>query len=231
MEKLRFKPGFTTCPVCSITGTPQDPYMAVPTADDRVYCHACQNVCAPLTHFREKGIASTLRDLLPKIQELPAPVFEVVLALLTTKVGEDGSTPATYVVTSVERPHAFSDPMTEYDYRRASAAVASDMVDTALELASRVSIGLTSGPYAFSSVRLNYEPKDLESLGPQRTDCLDRAQPLLDRLTGPEGTAVAKLAALGFELGHVDIESSIRHVHMHRGPGAKGIAADLSWYV
>lgn len=233
MQKLTFKPGFTTCPACSIKGTPQEPYMAVPTGDDRVYCHACELVSSALEHFAEKGKSATLRKFIPDLQSLPAPLLDIVISLLTTKVGEDGSTPPTYVVSAIgAKGLGFSEPMTDYDMTRASGAVAQDAAAYLIEEARRFNIAFSSGPYGASSLTLSYQPEHLAGALEATEDYSDLAAPLLDRLRGdgPEASAVSKLARVGFRPRHCDLDSAIRNIAMYKGSAASGVAAKLSWY-
>lgn len=232
MKKLAQKSGFTTCPVCMILGIGQEPYMACPTTDDRVYCHACNHVAHPVAQIAHKGEAATLWKAVESLRELPKPLFDLVVDLMVHKVGDDMTTLETYFLASVgAKGLGFSNPMTEADTARASAAVACGNADVLISEANRVHIALANGKYAFSTLRLSYQPEDLDDALRADEDNTDEVRALLDRLPEAQATAVAKLAKRGFSLGHVNIDESIRHVHMHKGSAGKGIAAEFSWIV
>lgn len=232
MKKLAQKSGFTTCPVCMILGIGQEPYMACPTSDDRVYCHACNNVAHPVAHIAHKGEAATLWKAVESLRELPKPLFDLVVDLMVHKVGDDMMMLETYFLASIgSKGLGFSNPMTPNDMMRASVAVACGNADVVIDEAKRVHIALANGKYAFSTLRLSYQPEDLEAALTVGNDCSDEVRDLLERLPEAEATAVAKLAKRGFSLGHVNIDESMKHVRMHKGSAGAGIAAEFSWIV
>lgn len=232
MKKLAQKSGFTTCPVCMILGIGQEPYMACPTTDDRVYCHACNHVAHPVAQIAHKGEAATLWKAVESLRELPKPLFDLVVDLMVHKVGDDMTTLETYFLASVgSRGLGFSNPMSESDMTRASVAVACGNADVVIAEANRVHIALANGKYALSTLRLSYQPEDLETALVAGDDRSDEVRDLVGRLPEAQATAVAKLAKAGFSLGHVNIDESIKHVRMHKGSGDAGIAAEFSWIV
>jgi hypothetical protein len=223
MEKLRFKSGHTSCPACSLLGNPQEPYMAVPTADDRVYCYACELVTS--------GIRGVDRfQLFPVVPSLPKPVLDVVMALISTKVGQCGAVGPTYTLDSAgTKGLGFSDPMTEADMQRAAGAVACGNADVLIDEADRVHIGLSHGLYNFHTVALSFKSSTLGAV--QGVDCSAdvRLHPILDRLSEPERTALLSLARLGFSLQGFDVDSSMRFINMTCGSAREGITAGIHW--
>ncbi len=223
MAKLSIKPGFTTCPACSLLGVPQEPYMAVPTVDDRVYCYACEHVTSGIRkadHYK----------LFPVVQSLPKPVLDVVMALISTKVGLCNAVAPTYTLDSAGvKGLGFSEPMTEADMRRAAGAVACGNADVLIDEADRFHIALSHGPYNFHTVSLSYKNNTVGAVhgGDCSTDV--RLAPILDRLSEPESTALISLARLGFSLQGFDVDSSMRFINMTRGSARGRITAGIHW--
>lgn len=223
MQTLRFKSGHTTCPACSLLGIPQEPYNAVPTVDDRVYCYQCNRVTSPIFEANRFSIFST-------IQSLPKPVLDVVMSLISTEVKADGSVPPTYAIVNLgAKGLGFSSPMTESDMQRAAVAVACGNADVLIDEADRVTIQLSHGPYNFHTLSLSFKANTFTGASLSATDNGKIAAPLLDRLNGPEAAAVRTLAQRGFTYGACDLDSSLRFVRMSNGSQREGIAAEIHW--
>lgn len=224
MQKLTFKTGHTSCPACSLLGTPQEPYMAVPTVDDRVYCYACMKVTS--------GILEANRfRIFPTIQSLPKPVLDTVMALISVGVADDGSVASTYMIADAgAKGLGFSDPMTAGDMQRAAGAVACGNADVLIDEAERITIKLSHGPYNFHTAAVSFKPSTLRVADLKEDESGVRdVYALLERLTGPESNAVRQLARLGYRLGGCDVDSSMRFVRMSIGSAREGIAAEFHW--
>jgi len=198
--------------------------MAVPTADDRVYCYACGLVTSSLADLKRW-------ELISKIRELPPFVRDVVFSLITYKVPEDLATLPTYTVESIgQKGLGFSEPMTEGDMARASAAVAQGAADYLIAEAERISINLSHGPHRFHTLKLSYLPSANQA--PERVDAdevLTRHAALLDRLQPLEAKAVVDLIRHGFVPGGFDVDSSMRFVRLFSGSAQSGVSAEITW--
>lgn len=215
-------PGFTTCPLCTAKRIPQEPYMAVPTDDERVFCYACNHVTSELSY-----------SLVEALAKLPHGIVATVLSLISMPAEED--VPTYKLVSIGSKGLGFSEPMTDADQLRASAAVAQGNADVLLSEAERVDIVFHHGPYAFHTLKLSYLPGDLKVAF--AADCPevigDREQAFIDRLPQLEGRAVRQLILEGFtpNLDGADISSSLRRVHFVKGSGNRGVTAEISWTV
>ncbi len=223
MHTLRFKSGFTTCPACSLLGIPQEPYNAVPTVDDRVFCYQCNRVTSPISEANRYRI-------FPTIQALPKPILDIVMALISDEVKPDGAVSPTYaIVNAGSKGLGFSNPMTEDDMQRAAGAVACGNADVLIDEADRVTIQLSHGPYSFHTASVSFKANTLNVGSLSADDRCDLAAPLLDRLNGPEARVVRELSARGFTYGGTDLDSSMRFVRMSNGSEREGIAVEIHW--
>lgn len=222
MHTLRFKSGHTTCPACSLLGIPQEPYNAVPTVDDRVFCYQCNRVTAPIFEANRFRIFST-------IQSLPKPILDYVMALISTEV-TDGAVQPTYAIVDIgAKGLGFSNPMTESDMQRAAGAVACGNADVLIDEADRVTIRLSHGPHSLHTASVSFKANSFKLASQSAANREDSVAPVLDRITGPEATAVLELARRGFTHGACDLDSSMRFVRMSNGSERDGVAVEIHW--
>lgn len=225
--------GFTTCPHCIVTGTPQEPYMALPTDDGRVFCLACQNVTSEIGHQPTPRRVNFTGTLASAIQQLPPSIINVVLSLISMPSAEDVPTYAvTYAGPEAQPDHG---PVGSESYSaHTAAACAQQQVQRMMEREDRVEICFTHGPYAFHTLKLSYDASDFAAAeGVEPGVIGEREQAFIDRLPVLEGRALRQLILNGFtpNLDAADVSSSMRHLRAVKGSGGKGIVAQFSWIV
>jgi len=213
--------GFTTCPYCTLTGLPQEPYMAVPTDDGRVFCYSCKRVTSDLS----RTSADTVHTLRSQVALM---VQSAVIALMST----DNDAQTYHLVTAGQKGLGFHQPPTDHDSMRAAAAVAQGNAEVLLSEAERVEVLLAHGPYAFHTVRISYLPNELRFAHVEGNG-VEGHEAILARLQGPEKHAFESLGKLGFTpvLNGTDFDSALRRLPMVKGQGGKGIRAEIAWIV
>src|SRR5262245_16206992 len=123
---LKFKPGHSQCPACTLAQRELEPYTAVPTEDGRIYCYACHHVTTVLPH----GASAKIRELPDFLQGL---VYSLVTFQTDPKnlqflrgngeVPAANAVPPTYTLTRVGKDELdLSDGKGGYDAQRASLA-------------------------------------------------------------------------------------------------------------